>query len=327
MTKRDPSTIADNEFAGLYQLHGPSELAAMLDCDERNVHRKRKNVEARLGVKLLGPNFRGSAASHANDELRPEVPEAHIDITDGVIVIASDGHYWPGVESTAHRALVHMTRELAPKAVIFNGDALDAASISRHPPIGWEHAPTLEDELAEVQMRLGEIQSAAKKGTRFLWPLGNHDARFNTRLAAVTPEFRNVRGTRLTHHFPEWEPCWMVEIGGPRGAMVKHRYKGGVHATHNNTLQSGRTLVTGHLHSLKVTPFTDYNGTRWGVDCGCIAAPTGPQFNYQERNPANHRSGFAVLTWRGGELLWPELVSVHDEGRGLINFRGELIHV
>lgn len=250
----------------------------------------------------------------------------NIPFRDGVVLVGSDAHYWPGRPSTAHRAFCYFGEYLKPKLVIFNGDALDGSTINRHPPIGWEVLPTLEEELATVQMRLDEIRRVTPRA-RHIWPLGNHDARFNMRLAALVPEYRNVPGTRLVHHFPEWEPCWAVAVGGRTGAVIKHRYKGGANAPYNNAMTSGRSMVTGHLHSQKVTPFTDYNGTRYGVDAGCLAAVGGPQFNYGEDNPVDHRAGFAVLTWRKGVLLWPELVSVHDEKKGLVQFRGELINV
>jgi hypothetical protein len=56
-----------------------------------------------------------------------------------------------------------------------------------------------------------------------------------------------------------------------------------------------------------------------------LAEPSGPQFDYAEENPQNHRSGFAVLTIKDGKLLWPELVHKWDEGK--IEFRGEVIDV
>jgi hypothetical protein len=112
--------------------------------------------------------------------------------------------------------------------------------------------------------------------------------------------------------------------------VVKHRFKGGIHATHNNTLWAGKTIVTGHLHSLKVTPLSDYNGTRWGIDTGTLADPAsntegGPQFHYNEDNPQNHRSGFIVLTFKDGQLLWPEVCNVIDQNH--VSFRGEVIRV
>jgi hypothetical protein len=108
--------------------------------------------------------------------------------------------------------------------------------------------------------------------------------------------------------------------------VIKHRIRGGLHAAHNNTLNAGTTTVTGHLHSLKVTPFSDYGGTRWGVDTGTMADPYGPQTaDYTELGPVNWRSGFIVLTFSGGELLWPEIVHVREEGK--VEFRGKVIEV
>jgi hypothetical protein len=83
------------------------------------------------------------------------------------------------------------------------------------------------------------------------------------------------------------------------------------------------TIVTGHLHSLKVTPLNDLKGIRWGVDTGTLADPYGPQFSdYTELNPVDWRSGFAVLTFHEGRLMWPEIAHVIDEGMG--EFRGEI---
>jgi hypothetical protein len=76
---------------------------------------------------------------------------------------------------------------------------------------------------------------------------------------------------------------------------------------------------------LKVTPFSDFNGVRFGCDTGTLAETDGPQFTYAEINPNNHRSGFAVLNFFNGQLLWPELVHKFDEG--LIQFRGDVIDV
>lgn len=246
-------------------------------------------------------------------------------IQNGVVLVAADGHYWPGRPSTAHRAFVKFCRTMKPKVVIFNGDALDAATISRHPPIGWEGNPSLQEELACVRLRLGEIRRASP-GARHIWPLGNHDARFNTRLATVAPEFKGVAGTRLVDHFPDWEPCWTAQVGGAAGIVVKHRWKGGRNAAFSNARDGGRSIATGHLHSLAVAPYTDYNGTRWGIDCGCIADPYGPQFAYCEDNSRDWRSGFVMLTWKNGQLMWPELIAVHNEKKGIVQFRGEFIN-
>jgi hypothetical protein len=209
--------------------------------------------------------------------------------------------------------------------VICNGDAFDGASISRH-DVTDQPQTSVVQELKACQGALGEIEEvakAARHNVKLLFTWGNHDIRFGNRLAQQAPQFKEVQGFKLTDHIPEWEFCWAVWPTDQ--VVVKHRYKGGIHATHNNTVNAGVSIVTGHLHSLKVTPFSDYNGCRYGVDTGTLAETDGPQFTYAEINPNNHRSGFGVLNFFNGQLLWPELVHKFDEG--LIQFRGDVIDV
>lgn len=246
-----------------------------------------------------------------------------IDISDGIVMVASDAHYFPGIVSTAHRAFVKLIGELKPRAVVMNGDVFDGAGISRFPRIGWDKKPGVMDELKAVKARLDEIEAAAGNAFK-CWPLGNHDARFETFLAANAPAYEGVQGFSLKDHFPLWRPCWALWINGH--TVIKHRWKGGIHATRNNTLNAGTNIVTGHLHSLKVAPLSDYNGTRFGVDTGTLADPYGEQFaDYTEISPVDWRSGFACLTFWKGRLLWPELVHVLDEG--VVEFRGQTFEV
>lgn len=249
---------------------------------------------------------------------------AQFDCKDGVVLVGSDFHIWPGGESVALRAFKKLAKDLKPSAVILNGDVLDFPKISRHPPIGWESAPSPVDEIEAAQDHLNDIVQAIPKGCRKLWPLGNHDARFETRLATVASEYRNIKGIHLSDHFPLWEKGWSAWINND--VVVKHRWKGGVHATHNNTVGSGKTMVTGHLHSQKVTPYTDYNGTRYGIDTGCVADPDHKAFtDYTEDGPKSWVSGFAVLKFRGGRLMDPQLVKVWDKNH--VEYLGNLIKV
>lgn len=248
----------------------------------------------------------------------------HVEITNGVAIIAGDFHYWPDQVTVIHRAIIKMIHELTPQLVVLNGDVVDMAAASRHPPIGWEHQPTVQDEIEAAQERLAEFLKAMTKKTRKTWNLGNHDARFETRLAAVAPQYAKVAGIHLADHFPEWGRAWSTWINGE--VVTKHRWKGGDHATFNNTIKSGKTIITGHLHSAQVRPFTDYNGTRWGVDHGTAADAFGPQFtNYTEDSPRNWVSAFCVLTFLKGRLLWPELVTKFDDNH--VEFRGKVIKV
>jgi hypothetical protein len=207
--------------------------------------------------------------------------------------------------------------------VVINGDAFDGASISRHPPIGWAVTPSVKQELEACQERLTEIEDVARQA-KLQWTWGNHDMRFNTRLSCqVGDTFKGIVGMNLTDHFAKWKFSTSIMVNNK--CMIKHRWHNGIHAVYNNTVKSGTSIVTGHLHSLKVTPWTDYTGTRYGVDTGTLACPTGDQFQYAEDNSLNHRSGFAVLTFYKGKLMPPELCEVIDEDEGLVYFRGQVV--
>lgn len=310
-------SIGDHDFIRLYETIGPIKTAIRLGVHKRKVFERRERLEKKLTTKIFPP---GEDALHFQGT---DVPgRLNTKLSNGHVLIGSDSHYWPGFISTAHRAFVKFNKEFKPKIVIKNGDELDFASISRHPPIGWEDRPTVVAELETTQERQAEIEDGNKNAT-YYWPLGNHDARFETRLASIAPEYAKVRGVHLKDHFPRWEPCWSLWLND---IVIKHRCKGGIHATHNNALWAGKTMVTGHLHSLKVTPLTDYNGTRYGVDCGTMADIYGPQFqDYMEDNPRNWRSGFILLTFHKGRLLWPEIIFVC--GLNQVEFRGKVLSV
>lgn len=241
-------------------------------------------------------------------------------LPNGVALVGSDAHFWPGQRSTAFRAFLAIAKREKPQLVIMNGDVIDGASISRHSRIGWENQPTVKQELDVAQERLKEIKKVTPESDHF-WTLGNHDARFELRLAEVASEFADVPGIHLRDHFPDWRPAWAIDVNGD--TIIKHRYKGGVHAAYNNAKDSGRNIITGHLHALNVSAYTDYNGTRWGVDGGTLAAIAGPQFyNYTEQNPLNWRSGFVRLRFEDGKLMWPDVLYVVDERKGIVNYRG-----
>ena len=315
--------ISDAEFMELWKTHqSAAAIHKLIGGNIRTLQRRRANLETKYGLLLEAKNPHG----------RPERPQSayerkQLGVLNGVGIVFSDAHYWPGIVTTAHKALLWAIKEFKPSFVVCNGDALDGASISRHPPSGISgKEPSVIEELKACKERLGEIEEAAKQArhnVRLVYTWGNHDARFNARLATNAPQFAETYGFKLEDHFPTWEFC--MTVWPTEDVVIKHRYKGGVHATHNNTATAGKSIVTGHLHSLKVTPYADYNGNRFGVDTGTLAEPYGPQFSYGEDNPLNHRSGFAILTFKDGKLLWPELVHKWDEDQ--VEFRGQIINV
>jgi hypothetical protein len=315
--------ISDAEFMELWKTHqSATAIQKIIGGNLRTLQRRRASLETKYGLLMEAKTSNG----------RPERPKSayerkQLGILNGTVIVFSDAHFWPGIRTTAFNALLWAIKEFKPSAVICNGDSLDGASISRHPPSGVSgKEPSVIEELKACKEALGEIEETAKEArhnVRLVYTWGNHDARFNARLAANAPQFAETFGFKLEDHFPTWEfcmTCWATD-----DVVIKHRYKGGVHATHNNAATAGKTMVTGHLHSLKVTPYADYNGNRFGVDTGTLAEPYGPQFSYGEDNPLNHRSGFAILTFKDGKLLWPELV--HKWADGQVEFRGSIINV
>lgn len=318
--QRLKATCSDADFINLFEQHGARKLARQLGIGERTVYQRRERLEEKIGRQLVAPKISGA--------IRPGIQHAarlHYEIPDGVLIVGSDAHIWPGVRtSTAMRGFVKFCRELKPKVVVMNGDAVDLPQISRHPPIGWENHPEVADELHAAQDQLARIEHAAPTSCKLVWTLGNHDARFETRLAQVAPEYRRLNGFHLKDNFPAWSACWSAWVNDD--VVIKHRWKGGQGATRANTLSAGKSMVTGHLHSSKVTPLTDYNGTRYGVDTGCLADPSHAAFtDYTEDAPKDWRSGFAVLTFHKGKLLMPELVQVWDDNH--VQFRGKLHRV
>jgi hypothetical protein len=312
--------LTDGDFIELFRGVGPYQMQQQTGLGLAGIFQRRARLEKKYATPINGPKAPQVVRTYS---LHPGRIEAKVD--NGKVLIGSDGHYWPGPATTAHRAFVKFCKELRPSIVIMNGDALDGASISRHDSIGWETRPSLIEEIEACKERLHEIVMAKPPKSRCIWPLGNHDGRFESRLARVAPEYANVHGVHLKDHFDSaWEPCWSVWINDT--VVVKHRNKGGIHGGHNNTLWAGKTTVTGHTHQLKVSPLPDYNGVRWGVECGALSEPYGAQFaDYTEDNPRLWQSGFVVLTFVKGKLLQPELVRVHDETH--VDFRGELVKV
>lgn len=299
--------------------HRVLDVAGEFDMSARTVHDRIAAIERRKGFALRG---KSELRVHTFRDTKPNP----ISIDSGTIFVASDCHYWPGDPPTAHRALLKLARKLGPQIIVINGDELDGSMISRHPRSGWEHRPTLAQEIKVLQERLGEIKRAAGSA-HLLGTFGNHTSRFDNYLSAHAAAVEGVAGMKYEDLVPAWRYAWAWMVNGH--TLIKHRIKGGIHATWNNTADAQISTVTGHLHNLRVTPrstMSPINGGQiYGVDTGMLADPWGPQFAYCEQGPRNWRAGFAVLTFIDGHLMPPELVQVIDEEA--VFFRGARLEV
>ena len=310
-----PLRLSDEEFLAAWdKLKSAQAMADHFGMNLRSIYKRRKRLEARTGEILRVDDPRSPTFV-----IREHSPRVDCNMQNGVIVVGSDAHYWPGVISTAHQAFVEVIRQLKPEIIVMNGDLFDGASISRHPRSGWDAVPTVKQELEAVSDRLHEIKSVAGNAKTW-WTMGNHDMRFEAKLANSVPEFAGVMGFCLKDHFPGWN--FSISLFVNDNLMIKHRFRNGTHATWNNALHSGVSMCTGHLHRLQATILSDYRGTRWGVDCGTLADTAGDHMHYGEDSPMNHCSGFAVLTIVDGELIHPEFCSVHGDRA---YFRGKQI--
>src|SRR5580704_6445571 len=202
--------FTEKEFIELYETLGIAEMSRQTGLDKSNLGRRRRDIERSRGIEIKSPNLLNKAIV-----TRAPVPQGKhrltLDVLDGEVLVGSDFHYWPGETTLMHKAFVAFAKERRPRAVILNGDVMDAPSISRHMPIGWENRPKLIDEIEWAQEMTHQIATAGGKCQK-IWTLGNHDARYETRLAHVAPEYAKIHGFHLRDSFPLWEPAWSVAI-------------------------------------------------------------------------------------------------------------------
>jgi hypothetical protein len=329
MPRGNFSVITDRDFIHLYRKHGFMEVARKTGLSTNAIAERRTRIEAKYGP-LNGPRPQNNQNSKSHITASPE--QIYFDCLDGTVIIGSDAHICrDGPFTTAQRAFIKFIKELKPRIVIADGDVLDFGSISRHDPLKWTDIPPVEEELIAAQKFMAAVEDAAPSNCKFGWPAGNHDARFQSRLASVAPEYAGVRGTRLKDHFsPKWQPCYTAFINDD--VVIIHNIKGGTGALRNNVLATRKHTITGHLHAQHVWPVTSYPRKRgemletlYGVDCGMLADPSADTFSYVLGKPVDWRSGFVVLQFHKGRLLPPDLATVW--GRNEITFQGKIIAV
>ena len=246
-----------------------------------------------------------------------------IEVKDAVFLVGGDWHIWPYWDRpTALRALLHFAKPLGTTHVVLNGDVPDFPTVTHHRPIAWKQNPTLKDEMDAVKGAVDAVENVT--GAERFWIWGNHCIRFDNRLAEKVPEYADITGMTLRHHFPRWRFQNAIRVNEFE-LEIKHRMKGGMYAVANNTKTAGINYLTGHDHNRQIYRWKDLRGTRYGINPGLAADPWGPQFEYQENHVYNHDSGLAVITFQNGRMMPPELIEVMEPGA--VWFRGKRTEV
>lgn len=310
-------TATASEFVAAWSAEGgsPAAVARALGMSDRGVYLRRARLEAQ------GYDLPSRHTDHGDQLRRAFAYTPRIDTTllDGCAIVGNDRHIWPGDGiSVAEAAMLTLIPQLRPKIIISNGDVFDGAGLSRHAPLGHEKKPRADDEVFAVQEHLHRLaQAACGWEVQLMRTVGNHCMRFDRKLAETCSDMSKLHGMRLADRLPLWSESWSIHInaGMPGGhAVVKHRQRSGVHASHNNATIAGCTIVTGHTHKQDVRAVTNYGGTHWGVQTGMLADRHQPAHEYAEDHPDPGQPGFAVLTWHSGVLLPPELATVDEAG-------------
>lgn len=242
-------------------------------------------------------------------------------VENGTVVIASDAHWLPDHRSTGLDALIEVVKRVKPELIVLNGDMLDGGTISRWDPTRGHHKRySLREELDCLKANTEAVEKAA--GKAFLaYTLGNHDLRLSRYIAVHAPEALDLPATRLEDWIPKWPLSWTVEVNPDTDGMtvIRHRNQSGM--LHLQSMRAGCHYVHGHLHRLNVHRAATFRGVRYSVDTGSLADPHSDAFDYMEGNP-DHQQGFAVLTYRNGVLMPPELVEIVN---GEAWFRGRTL--
>lgn len=317
--------FSDEEFLKIWNEHQSATVVAEITgMRVRGVYQRRNNIEKKTGKILAAAVAKGNPrydSETAKIIMSSRRDVNRLEIENGTIIVASDAHYSPGHIPVAHKALCNVIADLGSqvKAVVLNGDILDGGQISRHPRIRWSKRPTVKDELEAVIERLGDIEKIVKPGTRLMRTYGNHCARFESRLSAQVPEYEGIGGFLLKDHLPFWADSDRIDVN--EDMVIIHDWHSGVHSGWNDVLKGGCHTVTGHTHELSCKAHKGFKELHYGIKTGMLADEFQEEFDYRIGKPGlNWQSGFAVLTWVDGELLYPEFAAVRDSGN--CYFRG-----
>lgn len=308
--------ISDDQFIAAWREGGysPSATSRILGMHLRTVHARANTIRGRgidLPVLSQNPAYFRPAWTYPR-EMRLHIP-------DGVVLVASDLHMWPESHQprpAIQQVFLDLAHELRPTAVLLAGDVIDGTRISRHGAIRGQATPSVAEEVDALAAYLREMPAVEHRHVT----LGNHDLRVDNYLAHHANEMADWAG-RLQDRTDGWDYSYSVVVND--NIEVRHDWRGGIHAAWNNTLHAGLTMLTGHTHQLSMTAHPDRRGVRYGIECGMLNDPLGPQWEYTHGRPNRWRAGFVVLSFDDGRLLPPELADMQD---GRVVFRGKVLN-
>ena len=292
--------------------------------NDRNLRALRTQAEATFQCKFPAFNQKYSPRRFS------KLPFGTLEIeSDNPIVLptCSDVHAWPTKYTPitdAFRVYLNVLEELAKDhekelVVVVNGDMFDGASISRHPSIRWEYKPSVKEELDACKEYAEAIERAVEghPNVRLVWVWGNHDERFDSKLANMVGEFKDIEGFSLVDHFPRWEFTQALLVN--HCAYFVHDVHAGKHAAYNNVQDFGPNVhvFTGHTHRLTTRTKTFFTGRGKATETGTLCDIGYPQFQYVRGNPVDWQPGFVVVNIHG-QHCHEELVEVdtHAMWRG-----------
>jgi len=104
--------VTDEEFIEVWnQYNSASQVSKALGLTIRHTHSRRRDIESKHSIVLAANDARSPTF---NITIPQNGVRVNVEMDDGVIMVASDCHYYPGIISTAHKAFVKLIPMLSP---------------------------------------------------------------------------------------------------------------------------------------------------------------------------------------------------------------------
>src|SRR5687768_13683312 len=110
------------DFVRLFREGGATKIRKLTGQKDRAIYARRADLERQFGCQIKGPGLRPDLVTRRADE---HAAVLKYPVKDGIVLIGSDAHIWPGKPTTAMRAFTKFAKDYEPKIVILNGDVLD----------------------------------------------------------------------------------------------------------------------------------------------------------------------------------------------------------